>query len=91
MPALVSVKPPDGKARSDAIVNSERSDIDVGPGIIGGGAGGGAGGGGGGEEQAARINVTSENAAVARDRLLIMIVFLAAGVHLLRVSHPKHS
>jgi len=57
----------------------------------GGGAGGGAGGGGGGEEQSARMSAINENAAVARARLLIMIVFLKAGVHLLRVSHPKHS
>ena len=85
------MKPPDGKARSDAIVNSDRSDIVVGPGTIGGGAGGGAGGGGGGEEQAARMSVTNENTAVARTRLLIMIVFLKAGKNLLRVSHPKHS
>jgi hypothetical protein len=59
--------------------------------MAGAGAGGGAGGGGGGEEQAARMSATHENAAVAMERLLIMIVFLMAGVHLLRVLHPKHS
>jgi hypothetical protein len=68
-----------------------RSDIVCGPGIAGGGGGGAGGGGGGGDEQAARMSVTSENAVIARARLLIMIVFLKAGEHLLRVSHPKHS
>ncbi len=69
-PARVNVKPPDGNARSAAIVNSVRSDIVCGPTI--GGAGGGAGGGGGVAAHAHSISPETNMVAVAMTRLLIM-------------------
>jgi hypothetical protein len=76
LPARVSVKPPDGNARSAAIVNNVCSEIDCGPTIGGGGAGIGGGGGGGAGVHAARISAATEKAAVAMARLLIMVDLL---------------